>query len=108
MDQGKNAPAEHPLITHFRENQAEYHRSYFAEFALGVGDGREIAMKLKWRDTPAARNLEEMITIPSPFKGFLADIKSFSTVELKWLVDTMPSGWERAKIMEALEVRLEK
>ena len=108
MDQEKNTPTEHPLITHFRENQSEYHRSYFAEFALGVGDGREIAMRLQWRETPAARALEEMITIPSPFKGFLADMKSFSTVELEWLVDSMPSGWERAKIMEALESRMEK
>lgn len=93
----------HNLVEHFSENITKYNESYFAGFVLREGDNRKIT---DWRLTEAVKGLYKIAKLgEKPFDNIMNHLNEMDVNDLNYLVDNMPSGWERAVIMEKIALR---
>lgn len=97
----------HALVQHYLDNKAQYHRSTWAALVIrrvmydknlgGVNDPLTLALiPFMVQDKPFGLILKAAID------------GELTNEELIRMIDEMPSGWERAKLMEILELQENK
>lgn len=92
----------HHLIQDYFDNQAAYHRN---EWALMVFNKLEVDTVLDGRKDPLFLAVEDFLKPDAKklWKQILESLEEIPIDELNKLVDAMPSGWARAKIMDFIE-----
>lgn len=92
---------QHPAVLAFYYNFRRYHEDAFLSFIDRVARRNPHLDAL--RESEQYKAITWRVTENDPFSEMMAVLPELSIAELQWLVDNMPSGYQRARVMEHLD-----
>jgi hypothetical protein len=93
-----------PLVDDYRRNKERYDIDYYLAFIISAAERSPHLEAL--RRMPEYQALTARCTTRKPFTPILCVCASLSDTDLAWLIDSMPSGWARARLMSEQEGRI--
>lgn len=91
----------HPAIQAYKDNKAQYDADYFVEFVLNMANRNPQLIAL--RETPEFKAFASLKKHENPFDEIMKTAREFTVEELDWLIDNMPSGYQRSRLMNVLD-----
>lgn len=91
----------HHIIQHFLDNKEALNASYVIESFCATVERNPLLSTMP--EDSRYQEFKRMITHHKPYAALLSHAQEFTYEELSLVIDSMVSGWARAKLMEIWE-----